>query len=226
MTKIRKLPRISANKLAEYLTANAIRRKKIVYDAKYPSAFITTRYKDARDIIKGLIAKDHTISDISNFIADLKAKATSTDFQENDRTLSIAALEHLLSTDLTIFDDCDLRINENYDDTVTLQGVEISVFPDLFLTKTVSGKKHSGAVKIHISKENALSEEGQNIVGVLLYMYAESFLSAKGLIPNTKLCFSLDVFNEKLHCCPVSYKARLNRIEAACEEIALWWDKL
>ena len=50
-------PRISVNKLAEYMEANSIRRKKIVYDAKYPQKFIVTRYKESKDTIKQCLEK-------------------------------------------------------------------------------------------------------------------------------------------------------------------------
>lgn len=51
-------PRLSVNKLAEYLEASSTRRKKIVFDAKYPEKFIVTRYKEAREAIVNLnIAK-------------------------------------------------------------------------------------------------------------------------------------------------------------------------
>ncbi len=44
-------PRLSINKLGEYLTASASRRRKIIFDAKYPSNFIIQRYKDAESAI-------------------------------------------------------------------------------------------------------------------------------------------------------------------------------
>lgn len=226
MTKTRKHPRISANKLAEYLTANSVRRKQIVKDAKYPSSFMVTRYKDARDIIRGFAANENTISDINRFIAEFKAKPTTSDFQENDKTSSIDALEKLKDLDLSALSGYTLEANDNYDDTLNISGVEVSVFPDIFISQVKVGKTLTGALKIHITKDNALNEESQNIVGVLLYVYTEKFLSPPGSTANTKLCFSLDVFKERLQCCPPGYKNRFNRIEAACEEIALWWDTL
>jgi len=226
MSKTRKTPRISANKLAEYLTANSIRRKQIVKDAKYPAAFMVTRYKEARDIIRDFAANKYTLADVDAFIEDFKAKPTSSEFQENDRISSINALEKLKKIDLSLLSGLKLEPNDNYDDVLKIAGVEVSVFPDIFITQVKGGKTTVGALKIHITKDNALNEESQIIVGVLLYVYSEKFLSAVGSIASTKLCFSLDVFKERLQCCPPGYKNRFNRIEAACEEIALWWDTL
>nr|WP_315423202.1 hypothetical protein [uncultured Pedobacter sp.] len=226
MSKTRKTPRISANKLAEYLTANSVRRKQIVKDSKYPSSFIVTRYKEARDIIRGFVNGDYTIKDVNNFIKDFQSKPTTSDFQENDRVSSILALEQLKKINISTLSGFTLEANDNYEDLLKINGVEISVFPDIFISQMKGVIKSSGALKIHITKDNALNEESQNIVGILLYLYSEKFLSTGTDVASTKLCFSLDVFKERLQCCPPSYKIRLGRIEAACEEIALWWDIL
>lgn len=226
MTKTRKTPRISANKLAEYLTANSLRRKQIVKDAKYPTAPIVTRYKEAREIIQGYVNGDYTKKDLDNYIKAFKVKPTTSDFQENDRVSSILALEHLKKIDISTLSGLTLELNDNYDNLLKIKGVEISVYPDIFISQIKGGKKSIGALKIHISKSNALSEESQSIVGVLLYLYSEQFLTTGTDVASTKLCFSLDVFKERLQCCPPSYKNRVARIEAACEEIALWWDTL
>jgi hypothetical protein len=42
--RVRRTPRISANKLGEYLIAPASRRRRIIVDQKHPHAYITSRY--------------------------------------------------------------------------------------------------------------------------------------------------------------------------------------
>lgn len=226
MSKTRLKPRISANKLAEYLTANAVRRKQIVKDAKYPSAFKAARYKDARDVIRGFVNGDYTKKDIDKFIKVFEKKPTTSDYQENDKTNSIFALQQLKKLDISALSGLTLEANDNYEDVLTIEGVEISVYPDMFVSQNKSGKNITGALKVHITKDNALNEESQSIVGVLLYLYSEKFLSSGTDVASTKLCFSVDVFKERLQQCPSAYKNRVARIEAACEEIALRWDTL
>jgi hypothetical protein len=46
-----KPPRLSVNKLGEYMTAKAGRQYKILHDAKYPQDFIVAHYKDAAEAI-------------------------------------------------------------------------------------------------------------------------------------------------------------------------------
>lgn len=228
MTKksAKKSPRISVNKLAEYLEATPQRRKAIVFDSKYPKAFKATRYKFARDCMKAYISMESDEDDLLNAIDELNAKEPESEFQENDINSSVEALEAILETDTTIFEDFEIDAHNEENQLVKISGVAISVNPDLIITSYDDDTKLYGALKFHISKTNTLSEESQNIVAVMLYLYAEKYLSDLGDKASTKLCFSFDVFNESIVSCPNAYKMRMRKIEAACEEIALWWDKL
>ncbi|NML65172.1 hypothetical protein HHL22_08145 [Hymenobacter sp. RP-2-7] len=226
MPIIAKKPRISVNKLAEYLEASPTRRKKIISDAKNPAKFITTRYTNARDVIKNyLIAgqdEDYVLESIKE-IEEIEAKS---DFQEQDKALSIESLELLLETDFAVLDECEIINFDDANKLIEIAGVNISVNPDLVLTKRVGDITHIGAVKLHLSKSNLLTNESQKIVGVMLHDFTGKFLTKEGENPNPKLSMSIDVFQATIDCCPKSYTLRMRTIETACEEIALWWGKL
>jgi hypothetical protein len=219
-------PRISINKLAEYMEATSIRRRKIVYDAKYPQKYIVTRYKDAREAIKQFLLNGYGEDYVLNIINSLEEKVCETEFQIQDTALSIEALESFLDCDLSSISDYAFSPNKE-NELLKISDVNISVNPDLIITKVVNGKTNIGLIKLHLSKSNNLSEEGQKIVGALAYKYTQDFLNLnQENISNQKLCISLDIFKQGIDFCPTGYKMRLNRIEAACEEILLWWGKL
>jgi len=46
-----KKPKVSANKLGEYMSASPSRRNEIVKNQKYPKGYVVTRYNDARRAI-------------------------------------------------------------------------------------------------------------------------------------------------------------------------------
>jgi hypothetical protein len=46
-------PRLSANQMAEYLSATAVRRRSILREAKYPATVMVIRYEDAYPPIVG-----------------------------------------------------------------------------------------------------------------------------------------------------------------------------
>src|ERR1700680_3081759 len=91
------LPRLSANQLAEYLTATPTRRKSIVQAAKFPKTAVIARYDAARDgIIKYLcdLARDTGI--LIDAIDSQTTRGSKTDVSEwvkNDSALSIEAVE-------------------------------------------------------------------------------------------------------------------------------------
>ncbi len=218
-------PRISANKLAEYIEANPARRKRIVQDAKNPANFIVTRYKEAREAMKNYLSGDMSEEQVLGLIEGINKKDAETEFQDQDNKLSVLLLEALLDADISIFEDYTISAPpENVH--LNISGVRISVNPDLVLEKSIGSVTQIGTIKLHVSKLNALSDESQKLVGVLLYQYATDILLVDGQVANNKLCFSFDVFANAIQCCPSSFKNRLNKIEVACEEIAMWWDKL
>jgi hypothetical protein len=47
----REVPRISVNKLGEYMTATPLRRRRIIQDQKRPKDYIVPRYTEAQDAI-------------------------------------------------------------------------------------------------------------------------------------------------------------------------------
>lgn len=104
---------------------------------------------------------------------------------------------------------------------LNIKGVEISVAPDL-LIKNKNGEY--GCFKLHISKSNGLTKEGQLNVNVLLDHFNSEILQLK--VPNKKISASFDVFLKTIEFSPGSTAMRLRKIEDTCEEIGLWWDKV
>ncbi|HZX58978.1 MAG TPA: hypothetical protein VFE54_09635 [Mucilaginibacter sp.] len=218
-------PRISVNKLAEYLEANPTRRKKIVYDAKHPEPFVTTRYKDAREYIKSYICGETDEDAILVRIDAFNTADADSDFQEQDNNLSAEVLELLLDTDISSWDGYEISSFEGENTLVNISGVDISVNPDLLVKQEKGGETKFGLIKLHLSKTNQLSEESQKIVAVMLLGFAHKIAEEYGT-PEEKMCMSFDIFKQHSECCPTAVKMRLRKIEAACEEIALWWGTL
>jgi hypothetical protein len=219
-------PRISVNKLAEYIESTPPRRKKIVYDAKHPVKYIVTRYGDVRDIIAGYFKTGQDEEFLLKAIADFEKRVPETEFQEQDIALSIESLELFLETDTSPLDGCEVSpyLGENH--LVNIAGVDISVNPDLIITKRINANIQLGAAKLHLSKSNYLSTESQEIVALMLHNYANDYMLGSGEVANPKLSVSIDVFNQTIECCPKAFKTRMKFIYAACEEIALRWPTL
>lgn len=219
-------PRISINKLGEYIQSNPNRRRKIVHDAKYPQNFIVTRYGDAREAIKNYFVSDFDPEILNKAIEDHESKDCNSDFQEQDKALSIESLENALELELPDYSSIVISPYTGDNPRLEVSGVEISVNPDLMITGKIRNMNIVGAIKFHISKSNQLDTEGSKNVATLLKEFLETYIVQNGEKVDLKYCISVDTFGKTIEQSPKSFKRRMQNISSACEEISLWWDKL
>lgn len=219
-------PKISVNKLAEYIEATPTRRRRIVIDQKEPSPFIVARYKRAREIAVEYFCNQLDPEIIVRGIEELELESPTTDFQKNDLDNSILFLENLLDIELPDFEELELSPYEGNNPKLNLKGLEISVYPDVIIRGKVSGSKIVGAIKIQTSLTNPLTTEGAKSVATLIHSFVQEHIVVKGEKAHLKNCLSIDVFARNVEYAPNSYKRRYTNLEHACSEILLWWDKL
>ena len=216
-----KTPRISVNKLAEYMEANPYRRKQIIHDAKFPETFIVTRYGDSRPVIKDFLSGRINAEEVRRKQGEIRDYIPKSDFEVNDQKNCIESLDRLLNADLNYFKDC--IISETSGNLIIqMNGLDVSINPDLSVEKMIKGIVHKGAIKIAIAK-SALTESAQSVVAVMVWLYVTNYMLEANQKASPKLCCSYDVFNNSFCFCPASYKTRLRHVEHACEEIVSRW---
>jgi hypothetical protein len=213
-------PRISVNKLAEYLYAKPARRRNILTELKNPQPFIVSRYADARTAITDYLnSGDKSI--IENALKQLNQKETNSTFQVSDKKLSFEALKKVKVSAMlnTIIDMESTSISENT--LVEINGVDISVNPDLIIRHQKGQKNIIGGLKINIGK-TPMKNEAQQIVALLLEDFLQNKKSDDEIISHT-ICYSFDVFEDKLVPGSQSKKRRKDDVLAACSEILVLW---
>jgi hypothetical protein len=218
-----KKPRISINKLGEYLTATPSRRKRIVEDQQDPKPFITKRYGDAREQIVGYLASDMTDdSTILQAAENLKVHSGGTDFCEQDRCASSEAIHSFLeaSENLDLDGLVAVPVSSNESSTMDVAGVTISMRPDAILKDKETGEV-KGCVKLHFPKTTPLNEQGGEYVATALRVHLGN--SHAAVDPNK--CFVVDVPTKQVYSAPKAFKRKMNDISAACEEIDVRWKK-
>lgn len=218
-------PRISLNKLAEYIHSDsAIRRRQILEGAMAPKKTLTTRYRDARETIKNFIMNDYDDKVIEAGITALKAKVPASDFQTSDRKLSLHALELLSNADLPDLSDYKVVNYDGSNPPMVIEGVKVSVRPDLLIRGASKGRFFCGAIKLHIIQDNKLGEEGQKTAATILHQFITDHVKQD---PSeevlNKLCFSVDIFSQHCESAPAAFKIRMRGVEAACKEFAALW---
>lgn len=219
-------PKISLNKLGEYLQANPGRRRKIVFDAKNPTGFIVGRYRDAKIAIKDYFISKFDANIIHKSIDDHELKSIETDFQEQDKNLSIELLRAVLDMTPPDLSEYTIISYKGENPKLNISDVNVSVYPDLIIRGVYKGKDVVGAIKIQTSKTNSLGEEGAKTVTTLLREFVEKNIAKEDEKVELSLCISYDIFAQFSCGAPKAFKRRMKQVESACEEIALWWEKV
>jgi len=220
------IPKISVNKLGEYLTTNAQRREKIVMDQKYPREFKYLWYADARrTIVKYFVDKDQDEDYLVDRIEALAVNRSGKDIQLQDRQLSIEALKAFLKNDIILPNQKVSFLRPSKITSMNIAGVKISIAPDLMVSYNRAGIENIGLIKLHFGKHQQLSKVASEYVSTLLHQCAEIEFNDEAKV-NKKWCLSIDVFSGSVVSAPVSFIKRRQQIESACREIELWWKSI
>jgi hypothetical protein len=217
-------PRITVNKIGEYLFANSIRRSRIIHDAKYPKSFITARYSKAETAIKNFFLDKNKDSQlIIEAIKQLNKLKPATKYQNEVIYSCIEALTEFLkfiSDSELVEDDKDYFEGISSSASVTVSGVEISIRPEILIHEK---NKITGGVKLYFSKTYPLTKPSAEFIGTLLMKYLKE-KTESDIKPRN--CFVIDIFNKTIYTTPKAYSKRLLEIEAACEEISSRWSSI
>lgn len=216
-------PKISLNKLGEYLTATPSRRRRIVQDQKDPKAFIAARYSDARDAIVEFISSGMSEEkQLQSVAKKLRSDASGSDFARQDRIASADAIESFIeaSDQLELEDLTVVPADATLTASMHVAGVRVSVRPDAYLKNAITGDI-VGAIKLHFPKTTPLNDTSSKYVATALKVFLSEDQGAKFV--DHKKCYVVDVSTQAVTCAPKSYKKNMNDVAAACEEIRARW---
>lgn len=217
-------PRISLNKLGEYMTApTPSRRKRIVSDQQAPQPFIAARYRDAREAIVDFVVSG--MSDRAGLLSvatRLRQSREGSEFAINDRIASADAIESFIEAvgDIDLRDCIAVSVPSTASQGMTISGVYVSVRPDIYLRNWVTGEIE-GALKLHFPKSSPLTSAGAEYVATAMRVYME--LEKGNSHVDHQKCYVVDVPTSSVTVAPKAHVRKMKDIEAACEEIAIRW---
>lgn len=218
-------PKISLNKLGEYLTATPSRRKRIVQDQQEPKTFIAARYSDAREEIVQYLSTG--MEDDSALIAAaqrLRRDESGTDFAYQDRLASAEAIDNFLEVgeQIELDDLVVVPVENSASESMQISGVSVSVRPDAYLKDPVTGEIR-GAIKLHFPKTTPLTESAAEYVGAATKVFLQR--EKKSPVVDHRRCYVIDVSTQTVSTAPKSHVRKMNDIAAACEEIDARWKR-
>jgi hypothetical protein len=219
--------RISVNKLGEYITSKAARQRSILYNQKFPPDYVTPFYDDASEAISQFIAGAmERPAILENRINVLSQTPVNTTWQQRRTLGNIEAIETFMS----LIDDLDLsglacRLGSHNPPRMPIRNVEVSVRPEVILSRSAKGGRKVGALKLHFPKTNPLSEEAAGYISAIAARFCDVYLADEG-VAASQLCFVLDLASSRIYPGVKSTTLRLKDVDAACDQIFNLWDTI
>lgn len=222
--RVRKKPRISVSKLAEYMTATPARRQTIIREQIVPLPYIAPTYREAqREIDRFLEGGLANGSDFVEAISTIEASQGQTPHRETARRLNLDAMKsfHGMANQVPL---SDFRVlpAARHPKSYIVGGITVSVRPSVFL-RSLANADYIGCVKLNLTKSHTLDAKMAAYFGACLHWFLEQKLKSLGQ-PSHKAIFVLDIATGYVHSAPPAYKKRRADIEAACNEIRRGWD--
>lgn len=223
-------PRISVNKLAEYMVSKAARQRKLLKDRKYPDPdFQMGMYhREASEAISRYLVSDLISTDpIDNQILLIKQQAPGAIGTQRHLNSNIEAMDRFLDMlDDFTFGDAQAEHGQHSAEKLTFHGVDVSVRPEVVLRGKVKGKDVVGAVKLHFPKSFEMTEETAGYVSAAVQEYCERHLTHGGAKVNPAYCLVFDIGSGRVFPGVKSTKSRLKDIEDTCRNISDIWPNL
>lgn len=221
--RVRQTPRMGLNALAQYMMAGAAARERILHDQKYPTGFRPIWYEHAtRAIVRFLLASDRDAEMLTR--AEDRIRALPYGGQNERQKLqdnadAVAAFSRCVRS---IMLDGMTTSRGPEQANVFIEGVTISIRPEILLRGHYRGQELLGGLKVYLSKREPLQDEGLAIVGSLLHMAVDRLASEHERCI-VRHCTVVDVFAGQCACAPTAVVRRRREVEATCREIAHRW---
>jgi len=225
-------PRISVNKLMEYMDALPSRQREIVDNQKNPLANkpkITWCANARRKIIEYFAGGCADESILDNEIERLQGIIESLD-EKDPRKLESKIKKIQVDIDaINSFKGLQEKLDlqgvkyskaSNKPKYLDYSGVHVSVRPEILVMEKTW--EHIGCLKLYLTKSHRLEESAADFLCAVLNHYADKYLAATHLA-NPKACIVIDVFGQKVFRASKNVSLHAGKIRKSCQEIREMW---
>lgn len=215
------IPHISANQLAKYSSASQAVKSSILKQQIKPNKFLIPWYQSAKGSIKKFLREPKDLKPLLDGIKKVKLKTPENSRQIIDKEVSLQALETVINLPIA-----NILALDNYEvvkidvPIFTVEGVEISVSPEVIFKAKVKGKTVYGGMKFHIAKNDKFDFRQCKLIATVLYKYISSKFHNE---VDPKLCFCVDVFSERIIFADQKPTAEIYWLKEICTEIRANW---
>jgi hypothetical protein len=220
-------PRLSDNKLADYMAASEQARRGILRSCKYQAITAVIQHADARRIVAESIVNGNVdIAKLNEEIAAYEGKITDTDFEEEVKQHNLDYIKSVVSMAPIAIKGAEF-VRCKSQKKIDFNGTEISFFPDVLVARTNKrNNRKIGAVNLRYSKSARLSEQTAAWQSALMFGVLKDEPFEEESSPELALCQTLDGFNGKVYEAPTNSVYMYKEMQAACAGIAQQWNNI
>ena len=220
-------PRISINKLAEFMLAKGARKRQILKDQKFPS-FKGIYYREASEAVGSCVASGlENVAVVTNQISVLEQMSSDKIGTQRRIAANLDALEAFLGMlDSVVFSGAEPRLGATSAPLLTVHGIDISVRPEVILAgKAKSKEPLIGAMKIHFPRTFSLNTDSAGYVSAVTQEWCKVHLYDQGQSFGA-YCSVIDVGSKTVFPGVKATVARMKDVEAECQNIAALWPSI
>lgn len=217
---------ISTNQLAEFYRATEKGKSRIIQQQVNPNKIRISWYQLAKSAIKRYLKNTSDIAPLQEAIKMLHNRTGLNKRQLIDRNVSIESLQRLIKLNIhKKFRNYHYEVIKPAVKETVIDGVQVHITPDLIFKTTISDQIVVGGVRVHISKDNPFDSHQCLLSSTLLVsLIEENYLGPEDVV-SPALCYTIDVFSERIVSAQDDYSSELTAIKRICEEIKTLWPK-
>jgi hypothetical protein len=216
--------KISINQIAEFSVASNSNRNRIIKQQINPNKLLIPWYQTAKSTAKKYLWNVNDITILRKGIELLEKKDAKNNRQMIDKKVSIEALNILQTINVPpLLRKIKYEIISVSDKSISLNGVEIKIAPDVIIKGMYKGKIVYGAIKFHVCKSKPFEFKQCEYVGALLKHYLRKKVAKPNEAVLSELCLCLDIFSERYVPSPINSSKRLTELKQLCLELKSLW---
>lgn len=205
----------------------------IIRRAREAKTSATARYDKVREDIRAYFCDmgrtSRTLATLQNKYAAMANDPSLASWAREDARLSVDVLASLGRMENQVRGG-GFALAPAKQQPLLINGVTVSVFLNLLMTREKAGRTEIGGVLFRLTKTDDETEAAtakRRMMGgyaaTLALMQVHASHTALGY-PNNQLCASFDIQCEDVHWAPKNYAAKAREMENACRFIAAMWD--
>ncbi|MBR0192980.1 MAG: hypothetical protein IJQ31_13050 [Thermoguttaceae bacterium] len=173
-------------------------------------------YQKFREIAQAYFENDQDANLLERECTNLREMAAREPQRQRVIEANIQAVQSLMSMGhiSQLANANTISLNARRSQTISCEGLNLSVRPDFVFSKTIRGQEFVGGIKLFTSKENKLG----NVWGKNLAVILQKYLESLNYNVRPDYCFAIDVFQCRKYKSSDCIESSLQKIQAECRD--------